>query len=148
MKLGEIIKEYRKDHDLSQRQFAKLCGLSHAYVPLIERGTSSNGTPLTPSITVLKQIASAMGITLQDLMAKMDDDLKVDISIEENSENAIEEKTYPLSFHEYKVIEAYRANSSMQSAVDKLLGVEEDTTTIEEDAAETFRRVSKKSVHQ
>ena len=46
MKIGEIVKKYREEHGLSMRQFAKLSGLSHAYIPLIERGTNHNGEPL------------------------------------------------------------------------------------------------------
>jgi len=84
MKLGEILRRYRAEHDLSQRQFAKLCGLSHGYIPLIERGTNPNGDPLTPSITVMKQLADAMGITLQELISLTDDDMEVDLSYESN----------------------------------------------------------------
>lgn len=84
MKLGDIIKQYRKEHDLSQRQFAKICGLSHGYIPLIEKGLNPNGYPLTPSITVMKQLAEAMGMTLHELMTLTDGDMQVDLSMESN----------------------------------------------------------------
>lgn len=84
MKLGEIVTAYREEHGLSMRQFAKLSGLSHAYIPLIERGTNHNGEPLVPSITVYKQLAAAMGMTLHELMQKVDGDEQVDISAEAN----------------------------------------------------------------
>jgi repressor LexA len=84
MKLGEIVKKYRQEHDLSQRQFAKLCGLSHGYIPLIEKGLNPNGDPLTPSITVMKQLADAMGLTLHELISLSDEDMQVDLSYEAN----------------------------------------------------------------
>lgn len=37
MKLSEIIKKYRKEHDLSQRQMGARCGLSTGYISLIEK---------------------------------------------------------------------------------------------------------------
>lgn len=89
MKLGEIVKKYRKDHDLSQRQFAKLSGLSHGYIPLIEKGLNPNGYPLTPSITVMKQLADAMGMTLHELIALSDDDMEIDLSFESNKPEMI-----------------------------------------------------------
>ena len=76
MKLGEIIRQYRAEHSLSQRQFAKRSGLSHSYIPLLEKGQNPSGDPLTPSIPVLKQLADAMDLSLRDLMAMTDDDLK------------------------------------------------------------------------
>lgn len=102
MRLGDIIKKYRTDHDLSQRQFAKLCGLSHAYIPLIEKGVNTNGYPLTPSITVMKQLAEAMGLTLQELFSRCDD-MEIDISYEGNKPweivpglMSIHRKSFPL----------------------------------------------------
>ena len=35
MTLGDCIREYREAHDLSQRQFAELCGLSNAYISIL-----------------------------------------------------------------------------------------------------------------
>lgn len=103
MKLGEIIKRYRSEHDLSQRQFAKLCGLSHGYIPLIEKGLNPYGDPLTPSITVMKQLADAMGMSLQELISLTDDDMRVDLSYESNKPwevvpdlQPIRRKSFPL----------------------------------------------------
>ena len=85
MKIGEIVKRYREEHGLSMRQFAKLAGLSHAYIPLIERGTNHNGEPLIPSITAYKQIADAMGLSLHELVKMVDEDERVDISADGNN---------------------------------------------------------------
>ena len=103
MKLGDIIKRYRAEHELSQRQFAKLSGLSHGYIPLIEKGLNPNGYPLTPSITVMKQLADAMGMSLHELISLTDGDMEVDLSYEGNEPGLaipglmpIRRKSFPL----------------------------------------------------
>lgn len=68
MKIGELIKEYRKDHGMSQEAFATRSGLSKGYVSIIENGVHPRtGKPLTPSAKVMKQVADAIGMPLQEL---------------------------------------------------------------------------------
>ena len=37
MKIGEYIRQYREENKLSQREFAKMCGLSNAYISMLEK---------------------------------------------------------------------------------------------------------------
>ncbi len=55
------------------------------------------------------------------------------------------EKSDGLSPHERAVIEAYRNNPEMQTAVDRLLNVEPEGMTVGEDIAETVRQFAGKS---
>ena len=82
MKLGEIIKSYREKHGVSQRRFATESGLSNSYISQLEKNKNSkNGRPITPSLVVLKQVADAMGIPLDDLLRRLDDMyISIDIS--------------------------------------------------------------------
>lgn len=74
MKLGDLIREYRDSHDLSQRQFANQCDLSNGYISILEKGVNpSTGKPVTPTIPQLKKLASGMGMTLSELFDKADD---------------------------------------------------------------------------
>ena len=74
MTLKDLIAEYRNEHGLSQRQFATACGLSNGYISMLEKGLNPNTKlPVTPSLPKLKQIASGMGMTLTDLLVKVDD---------------------------------------------------------------------------
>lgn len=74
MKLSEIIIQYRKEHDLSQRAFAAQCGVSNGYISMLEEGINRNtGNPITPSISKLKLVAAGMGMTLHDLFRIADD---------------------------------------------------------------------------
>ena len=77
MTLGQIIREYREANDMSQRQFAEKCGLSNAYISILEKNESpkTKEAPV-PTIGVFKAIADAIGVSVHDLM-KMADETKV-----------------------------------------------------------------------
>ena len=51
MTLGELIQEYRKEHGMSQRQFAIACQLSNGYISMLERG--ENPKTKTPMNTIV-----------------------------------------------------------------------------------------------
>lgn len=74
MTLKDLIIEYRNDHGLSQRQFATACGLSNGYISMLEKEMNPNTKlPVTPTLPRLKQLASGMGMSLTDLLVKVDD---------------------------------------------------------------------------
>lgn len=74
MTIGELIKEYRAEHGLSQRQFAKRCDLSNGYIAMLERGENpSTGEPIKSTIPALKKIATGMGISLNMLFSTVED---------------------------------------------------------------------------
>lgn len=81
MKLGEIIINYRKEHGLSQREFAEQCkDITNGYISMIENDTNpTTGKPISPKLDKLKCIADGMGMTLNDLLA-MADDMPVDMT--------------------------------------------------------------------
>ena len=58
MKLGDLIRDYRNAHDLSQRQFADTCDLSNGYISILGKGIDPNtGKPVTPTIPQLRKLA-------------------------------------------------------------------------------------------
>lgn len=74
MTLSEAIIKYRKDHDLSQRQFALKAGLSNGYISMLESNINpKTKQPLTPTMPVLKKLANAMDISVDALFAIVDD---------------------------------------------------------------------------
>lgn len=84
MKIGEYINNYLLENQMSQRQFAKQCGLSNGYISmLINNVNPKTGKPMIPSISALLSIANGMGITLDELINNTDD-IKVDISVAKN----------------------------------------------------------------
>ena len=82
MRLGDFIKKYREQHDLSQRQFALSCGLSNGYISMLERGINPNtDKPVTPNLQQLKKLADGMGTTMMELLESVDD-MPIDIATE------------------------------------------------------------------
>lgn len=79
MKLGDLIREYRDTHALSQRQFANQCDLSNGYISILEKGVNpSTNKPVTPTLPQLKKLADGMRITLSELFERTDD-MPIDI---------------------------------------------------------------------
>lgn len=82
MTIGEVIRRYREDHNLSQRQFALKCNISNGYISMLEKGINpKTNEPIMPSIAALKAISSAMNISLNDLLIQADD-MPVNLSLE------------------------------------------------------------------
>ena len=73
MRLSEIVKQYRQEHGLSIRQFARLCDLSHAAVANIESEKNSYGNPYVPSMETLQKVSTGLGISLMDPLSAADD---------------------------------------------------------------------------
>lgn len=81
MKLSDVIKQYRSEHGLSQRQMGAQCGLSTGYISLIEKEVNpQTGKQMVPSLPVLNKISAGMGLTLDNLLAVCDD---MDVTLSE-----------------------------------------------------------------
>ena len=84
MHIGDFISGYLLKNKLSQRQFARDCGLSNGYISmLINNVNPRTGKPLVPSLTALISLAKGMKITVDELIAKTDD-IDVDITLARN----------------------------------------------------------------
>lgn len=79
MKVGDAIKQFRDARGLSMDAFAKLSGLSKAYISLLEKGVNNQGEKLVPSITTLRKAAKAMGADVNDLIGMLDEDSYITI---------------------------------------------------------------------
>lgn len=83
MFLGEIIKKYREEHNLSLRAFANKCGLSYTYISMLEKNTDyRTGKPIAPTLDSVKYIASAMNIPIDDLLKLLDDEQELKLNEE------------------------------------------------------------------
>lgn len=70
MTLGEVIKAYREEHDLSLADFARISRVSKSYISVLERGRHpKTGKPVYPSTEIVKQVADAMGMSIAQLRA-------------------------------------------------------------------------------
>ncbi|MBQ8356206.1 MAG: helix-turn-helix domain-containing protein [Clostridia bacterium] len=79
MEIGKLIKAFREKQNMSQRQFATSCGVSNGYISMLEEGKNpKTNEPIVPSVSTMKKIATAIGISLNELMDAVDE---MDISI-------------------------------------------------------------------
>lgn len=102
MKLSELLKSYRLQHDISMDMLAQESGVSKGYISMLENERNpKTGKPISPSLDTLAKLAKGMGITLDDLI-KMADDMIVDL------DSYGEDEVMPLSTDELSLIRAYR----------------------------------------
>lgn len=86
MDLKEIIINYRTENKISQREFARRCGLSNAQISILEYGRNKQtGRKPTPDIITMKKIADGMGIPLQSLFEMVGDSEYVGLNTRSDS---------------------------------------------------------------
>lgn len=74
MKLGEIIKVFRNKNKMTMQEFATMAGLSKGYISMLERNQHPQSQrKLVPSFDTYLKVASAMGMSIDDLVAILDD---------------------------------------------------------------------------
>lgn len=73
MKLGSIIKDFRKQNNLTMQEFANISGLSKGYISMLEKGKHpQNNREIIPSIETVSKIATAMNLSLNELLESID----------------------------------------------------------------------------
>lgn len=81
MYVGELIKEYRKSHNLSMQDFANISGISKAYIGVLEKiYNPKTNEPVAPTLEKMKAIASAMGMSLDELLKALNANQPVVVS--------------------------------------------------------------------
>ena len=69
MYLGELIKKYRNENKISQRDFAKTCNLSHTYIAALEKNIDQRtGKPIAPTLDTVKYISKAMNMSIETVL--------------------------------------------------------------------------------
>ncbi len=81
MKLGEWIKEYRTRHGMSMQDMANVCGLSKAYISMLERGINpTTQKPVSPTLQAFEKIAVATGQDVDSLLKILDDEQPITLN--------------------------------------------------------------------
>lgn len=84
MLLGNIIKQYRDEHEMSLQDFANLIGTSRSYIHMLEKNVNpTTNKPISPSIETLKLLASAMNMDLEVLLKQLNSDQTIYLNEEE-----------------------------------------------------------------
>lgn len=72
MTLGDYISNYRKTHELSMADFAKLSGISKAYVSILEKNKQpATGKPVEPTVQTIRMVAEATGVDFNWLFSQL-----------------------------------------------------------------------------
>ena len=98
--IGERIKLFREDRNMSQKDFAEKIGVSNSRVSNWEQGINR------PDVDLLKKICETLNVSPSELL-----DVHLD--------------TEELTEHEKQIIRSYRMKADLQKAVNILLGLEE-----------------------
>lgn len=86
MTVGEIIKEYREQHNLSQRKFAAMANITNSYVSVLEMNANPvTGKKIAPTVEVLESVAKAMQMTLDELIYKMGQESQISLTKNDTS---------------------------------------------------------------
>ena len=81
MKLEEVIKQYREENDISQREFARRCGLSNSLISIFEMGINpQTGKRIHPDLETYRKLANGMGMSIQKLFEKLGSGAKIRIN--------------------------------------------------------------------
>ena len=81
MKLSTILIEYRARMQISQRELARRCDLSNSYISFIENESNPRtGKPIVPTLEQYQRLAVGMGMSVQQLFEKLDEDAPVGLN--------------------------------------------------------------------
>jgi len=75
MRLGDVIQNYLNEHDMSLRAFSRLSGVTATNLSYIINGKTPRGNMQAPNIKTYQKIARAMGITTDELVGMVDDQI-------------------------------------------------------------------------
>ena len=86
MTLGDIVKKYREQNNITLGEFANTCALSKGYISMLENNINPrNNRPISPTLPSMAKIAAGMGIELDTLLKMLDGKQSVQL-IEDNAE--------------------------------------------------------------
>lgn len=132
MVLGDLIKKYRTEHELSMDDFSRMTGLSKAYISILERNYNPvNGKPVVPSLETIRTVSNAIGMDFNDVIAILDGKQPVSLSHDTNSKNIDPEEGVLVSDEqEISLVTTYRALSP--SGKEKLLSSAKDISILDQ----------------
>ena len=81
MKVGEWLKLYREQHNLSMQALADLCGFSKAYINVLEKGVNpKTGKPISPTMQTFEKIARGTKTDVDTLLKILDSDQPITVN--------------------------------------------------------------------
>lgn len=105
--VGETIKKYRKEKHLTQKELAAVLETSASTVGMYEQNRRE------PDIATILHLAAFFEISVDELLGQ-------------SAPNGIPEHRDELTQHDRMLLRAYHAQTELQPAVNRLLGLEEN----------------------
>lgn len=100
MTLGDLIKKFRAEADISMDEFAERAGLSKGYISMLEKNINpKTGQPIAPSLQTIKQVSSVLNIEFDTVISMIDQDVALkgaDDIFSHPDTIPIERKRFPL----------------------------------------------------
>ena len=134
MLLGDIIKQYRSEHNMSMQTFADLIHSSKSYISMLEKNYNpATGKPISPSLETLKLISEAVNIDMDSLLKMLDDNQEIILNEEKYKEQFVPRK----KAIQIPVLGYVRAGIPLE-AVEDILDYEEIPSEWTNDGSEYF----------
>lgn len=110
MKFGEIIRVFRKNNKMTMQEFADKAGLSKGYISMLEKNQHPQSQRrLVPSFETYLKVASAMNMSIDELVALLDDNETVRLNESSSSASELE-----LTEQDEKLIATFRSLNDSQ----------------------------------
>lgn len=128
MKIGEIVKKYRKEHGMSISKFAEKVGVSKGYISMLEREINPrNARPSSPTLVMARRLAEGMEIDLDEFIQMLDPDQSIFLQRRKELFDPPKPSEVIEKSIEYRVLMAYLAADPVtQKHVRLLLGINEE----------------------
>ena len=98
MFLGEIIKQFREENNMTMETFAAKAGLSKGYISMLEKNKNPKSSKqLLPSIDTFKKAAKVMSMSADDLIRMTDGSQLVRLNQNEDDLSNITNISFPAS---------------------------------------------------
>ena len=88
--IGELVKKYREQHNLSMDAFAEKCGVSKAYISMIEKGVSSRGKPINLTQDMMSALVRGMDDDFDIIFEQLDKDQSIMINTNSRDDKQLE----------------------------------------------------------
>ena len=80
MTLGDILKQYRVDNNISMDEFVKKSSLSKGYISMLENNINPrNNKPIAPTLPTIRKAAIGMNMDIDTLLKKIDDSQEISL---------------------------------------------------------------------
>lgn len=90
MTIGSLIKQYRMENKISMDEFSKKSSLSKGYISMLENNIGPRkSTPIAPTLSSLKKIATGMDMDVDTLLKYLDGKQEVSLSKENIEQHSI-----------------------------------------------------------